>query len=88
MKNFFLNLLKSNSGISSRRFIALLMLPAYITGLFVGVFSKEFNFFLVAMIAAAIPIFISYFLLTWEHIKEITKNIISPKKTQDERLDM
>jgi|688.fasta_scaffold00342_59 hypothetical protein len=88
IKQFFLKLLKSNSGVSSRRFIGLLMLPTYILGVVVGIFSKEFNFYITAMIAAAIPLLMAYFLLSWEHIKELASSsfIIKGPPAQNETI--
>mgnify|MGYP006905785316 CR=1 FL=1 len=82
MKTFFLKLLGSNTGTSSRRFIALLMLPSYITGVFVGIFSKDFDFFLTSMISCCIPIFIAYFSLSWQNIKEIFIKFKHEKNTE------
>ena len=71
MIKFFKKMLSNSQEVSSRRFIALILLPSYVIGILIGVFSKNFNFYLVAMIAAGIPIFIAYFTLTWETVKEL-----------------
>lgn len=86
-KQFFLKLLKPDSGVSSRRFIGLVMLPTYILGVVVGLFSKDFNFYITAMIASAIPLLMAYFLLSWEHIKGLTANVfITKSKTTEETI--
>ena len=80
MKNFLLKLLGNNTGVSSRRFIALLVLPSYIIGIFVGIFAKNIDFYITAMVAAAIPILIAYFSLSWEHIKDLTGKIFKKEE--------
>ena len=46
MREFFLKLLGVSTGVSSRRFIALLMLPSYIIGVFVGIFANNIDFYI------------------------------------------
>ena len=87
MREFFLKLLGVSTGVSSRRFIALLMLPSYIIGVFVGIFANNIDFYMIAMIAAAIPILIAYFSLSWELVKEITTGIFKKKEDKHERFD-
>jgi hypothetical protein len=73
--NFFTKLLRSKSGVSTRRFIALLIVPSYIIGIFVGIFSREFNFYLTAMISGGVIIFMTYYSLSWVDVKNIVGSI-------------
>lgn len=80
MKSFFIkNLISNSNSVSSRRIIAVALLPFYmgaiVCGIILAFLTSDFRFFLVSIIAAGIPIMIAYFLLTWEHVISISKRI-------------
>jgi hypothetical membrane protein len=75
MKKFLLNLLKPNSGTSSRRLIALSYLIPSIIGVMIGYFSKDFRYFLTSTIYTFLVLFMAYFSLSWETIVKLTTNI-------------
>ena len=79
-------LLTSHSGLSSRRAIALLCVPPYLFGSIVGILSKEFSYFLTAMIGLFTLITSCFFFLTWQDVAEITKSLtkFNFKSTQEE----
>lgn len=85
MVNYFKILVSNSSKASSRRFIAILTLPLYLIGIgigfILGVTINDFRFFLTAMIAAALPIFLAFYALTWEHVKGILNAKIFEKKS-------
>lgn len=87
MKKFFLMLLSDSNGVSSRRFISIILLPFYIAAIVVGLclswIYDSFNYFLASLLAAGIPIMIAFFLLTWEHVKDIVKEFTFSKKTNN-----
>lgn len=86
MRNYFKILLSNSNKASSRRFIALLTLPFYIGGIVTGIIlsfiTKDFRFYLASIIAAGLPIYLAFFSLTWEHIKDIL-NTNAFKKRSD-----
>lgn len=83
MKNTFIKwlgkLLSASNEASVRRFIAILLVPPYITGILIGFLiaykGTNYTFFLTALIAAALPILIAFFVLTWQDIATLTKNL-------------
>jgi hypothetical protein len=83
MKNFLDKLISNSQEVSARRFIALLLLPSYITGIVIGILSKSYNFYITAMIAAGLPILIAFFLLTWQHITDLVAKLNFKKHESD-----
>lgn len=83
MKKFFKYLLSSSNEVSSRRFIALIILPSFVIGIFVGIFSSNYNFYLTAMISAGVIILIAYFTLTFNNIKDILNSNTFGKKSRN-----
>lgn len=75
MIKWYNKLISSNNQTSSRRFIAVWTLPFYwgaiLEGLVITYLVKDFRFFIASLIAACLPIFLAFFALTWEHIKNI-----------------
>ena len=90
MKEFIKHLLSKSDKASIRRFISFTLLIPYLIGVFVGIIVglkyQNFNFFAAAMLSAGIPIMITFFSLTWQHIIEI-KNIKN-EKSEDIPLDI
>ena len=74
---FLGNVLSKSDKASIRRFISFVLLIPYVIGIFVGLYiavtTGVFNFFLVSILAAGIPIMITYFSLTWQHVIESKK---------------
>jgi hypothetical protein len=72
-------LFSARSEASMRRFIAFFMVLPYTIGILSGIYialtSQDFRFFITSIIAAGVPIMTAYFLLTWQNIIEITKNL-------------
>lgn len=91
MGNFFRKLISSSNEVSSRRFIAIILLPFFISGIIIGfVLSwkyNDFRYFLTSILAAAVPIMMAYFLLTWERVKDIVTAIGFNKKNQTQFFD-
>lgn len=86
MKKFitFLGYVLSKSDKASiRRFISFILLIPYIVGIFIGIFVglhyQNFNFYVSAILAAGIPIMITFFALTWQHVIE-AKNLLKNEK--------
>lgn len=77
MINWYNRLISNDNKTSSRRFIAVWTLPFYwaaiAEGLILAFIVKDFRFFLASLIAASLPIFLAFFALTWEHVKDISK---------------
>lgn len=44
-----------------------------------GIKYNSFNYYLAAYIGSSIVIFLAFFALTWEHVKEITSGIFRKK---------
>lgn len=61
---FLKDLLKPNSGVSSRRLIALSILPLFAFGILVGLTPLQknisYDFFVVSIIASGVPFLIAY----------------------------
>lgn len=76
---FLGKLFSSSQEASMRRFIAFFLLLPYTVaigiGLYMSVKISDYTFFLTSLLAAGIPIMLAYFLLTWEHVLEIVKNV-------------
>lgn len=95
----YLKILISNSqDASSRRLIAVLTLPFYwgaiVTGLILAFKSENFKIYIAALIASGLPIYLSYFALTWEGIVSILSTKAFQKKsdglyelTPDQQID-
>lgn len=68
---------------SIRRFISFVLLIPYTIGIFIGIFVglhyQNFNFYVSAILAAGIPIMITFFALTWQHVIE-AKNFLKNEK--------
>lgn len=84
-------LFSAKSEASMRRFIAFFMVFPYSIGILSGVYvalkTQDYRFFVTSIVAAGIPIMTAYFLLTWQNIIEITKNLenfIKPIEEQDQ----
>jgi hypothetical protein len=77
--------LSSSNEASIRRFIALLLVPEFKIGILLAYYlaykHNNYNYLITGILAAAVPILLAYFLLTWQHIIEIVKNVdgIIPK---------
>lgn len=84
-------MLSKSNEVSSRRFIALILLPFFIGGIVTGFIlawiHNDFRYFLTSILAAGIPIMIAYFLLTWEHVRDIVKEIGFNKKPNTQFFD-
>ena len=87
---FLGKLFSSSNEASMRRFIAFFLLFPYTVGIFIGLYLgfklADYQFFLTSLLAAGIPIMLAYFLLTWEHVLEITKNIDFVSQTKGETM--
>lgn len=81
--SFYRKLISSDNTASSRRFIAVWTLPFFwggiIVGYYMGIKYNSFNYYLAAYIGSSIVIFLAFFALTWEHVKEITSGIFRKK---------
>lgn len=86
MNEFFLKLLGNNTGVSSRRFIALITLPFLLFAIFTGVQSESDFKFGSAIFSALLLILLTYYSLSWEHVKEILTGVFS-KKEQTQNFD-
>lgn len=86
MTSFFKKLISNSNEVSSRRFIAVVLLPFYIAAIVIGLclawIYNNFNYFVASLLAAGIPIMIAFFLLTWEHVKDIVKAVGFNKKDE------
>lgn len=75
MIKWYNKLISNSNEASSRRFIAVWTLPFYwgaiFEGLIIAYVVKDFRFFIASLIAACLPIFLAFFALTWEHVKNI-----------------
>lgn len=75
MIKFYRSLISNDNTTSSRRFIAIWTLPFYwmaiACGIYIGCSRADFRFFVAALIAAASPVFLAFFALTWEHVRNI-----------------
>jgi hypothetical protein len=85
MIKFYTKLISNDNTTSSRRFIAIWTLPFYwlaiISGIYIGHTRADFRFYVAALIAAASPVFLAFFALTWEHVKNILNTNIFKKNT-------
>jgi hypothetical protein len=81
--DFYRKLISNNNTASSRRFIAIWTLPFYwisiVTGIYIGFTKADFRFYLAALIASVSPVFLAFFALTWEHVKNILNTKIFKK---------
>jgi hypothetical protein len=73
--DFYRRLISNDNTASSRRFIAIWTLPFYwisiVTGIYIGITKADFRFYLAALLASVSPVFLAFFALTWEHVKNI-----------------
>ncbi len=85
MRKYFKLLTSNSPQASSRRFIALLTLPLYlggiVVGFVVGIIISDFRFYLAALLAAALPIFLAFFALTWQHVYKLLSAKIFQKRS-------
>jgi hypothetical protein len=86
IKIFFLNLLNPNSGVSSRRFIALLSAPFLFDGthkgVVYGVEQGRFDFFLSSLLVHAFILYIAYDFFKPSQIVDTIKSIFTKNKTE------
>ena len=95
----YIKILISNSqSASSRRLIALSTLPFYwgsiVIGLVLAFKLGDFKIYLAALIASGLPVYLSYFSLTWENIVSLLSTKAFQKRsdglyelTPDQQID-
>jgi hypothetical protein len=88
MKQFFLKLLEPNSGVSSRRFIALTSMPFLYYDLYkgarYGVENGRFDFFMASITVHTLILFIAYGFFKNTQVIEAVKSWFSRKKETEE----
>ena len=82
--DFIKILISDSNDASSRRVIAIAVLPVFIFGilggLIRGLWTGDINFFSISLGLAAITEYITYFTLTWEHVTNIFNTKLFKKK--------
>ncbi len=79
--NFFLKLLKPNSDTSSRRLIALSMLPLLYLGCVIMIYSGNPTLMIVGVTIPFLIVMLAFFALKWADAKDILGTMTNIKRT-------